>query len=356
MKKRMKSVIAIGVITALVFGIAGCGSGNEKKDASDSTATASSESQALTTVRIGTVGQSNVLADAIGIADNKGFLKEELEKAGYEPEITGFAQAGPAINEAFASGDIDMAIYGDLPATVAKSNGTDTTIFATHNSEMQMGIFVRNGVDDIKSAKDLPGHKVIVARGTIYHQYFKSVIAGAGVKESDIDEINTFSDAASLIASGDADALITSTLIGYYLEEQGYGTLFEDSTTHEEWTSQFFAVGLTSFLKENPEAAKAVIKAMLRGQAYVKENPDEAYKIWSEQSGYSEEDYRKEFAYDTGFDYFSPEITDNSVTKLEKLEKFLLEENLITNEVDIRSFVDNSYYEAAKKEYDAENK
>ena len=136
MKKRMKSVVAIGIITALVFGIAGCGSGNEKKDVPDSTA--SSETQTLKTVRIGAVGQNNVLSDAIGIADNQGFLKEELEKAGYEPEVTGFAQAGPAINEAFASEEIDMAIYGDLPATVAKSNGTDTTIFATHVKDVQL--------------------------------------------------------------------------------------------------------------------------------------------------------------------------------------------------------------------------
>ena len=214
---------------------------------------------------------------------------------------------------------------------------------------------MRKGVDDIKSAKDLAGHKVIVARGTIYHHYFKSVIADANVKESDIDEINTFSDATSLIASGDADVLITSTYLAYYLEEQGYGTLIEDSTTHDEWTSQFFAVGLTSFLKENPEAAKAILKAMLRGQEAVKENPDEAYKIWSEQSGYSEDVYKKVYAYDTSFDYFSPEITDNTVTKLEELQNFLLEEDLITKEVDMNSFVDNSYYEAAKAEYDSEN-
>lgn len=353
MKKMMKKLIAVGVVLTLGLSMAACGSDAKQNDSSNRVSSASGENQKLQTIKIGAVGQNNVLSGAIGVADKKGFLKEELEKAGYEPEIVGFAQAGPAINEAFASGDIDVAVYGDLPATVAKANGTDTTIFGTYNSKMQMGIFVRKGVDDIKSAKDLPGHKVIVARGTIYHQYFKSVIADANVKESDIDEINTFSDATSLLASGDADALITETSIGYYLEEQGYGTLVEDTSAHEEWTSQFFAVGRTSFLKENTEAAKAMIKAMLRGQEYVKKNPEEAYKIWSEQSGYSEAVYKKTYAFDTTFDYFSPELNDNTIKKLEKLQTFLLDEKLIQKKVDIKSFVDNSYYQAAKKEYDA---
>lgn len=354
MKKTLKKLALFGFAFVIGLGITGCGKAGGSSNSSESVSSGSVHD--LKKVKIGAVGQSNTFGGAIGIADKKGFLKEELKKAGYEPEIVGFAQAGPAINEAFAAGDIDAAIYGDLPATVAKSNGTDTTIFGTYCSEEQMGIFVRKGVDDVKSAADLPGHKVIVARGTIYHHYFKSVIAAAHVKESDIDEINTFSDATSLIASGDADVLITSTSIAYYLEEKGYGTLIEDSTKHDEWTSQFFAVGLTSFLKEDPEAAKAIIKAMLRGQKYVQENPEEAYKLWGEQSGYSEEIYKKVYAYDTSFDYFSPELTENTITKLEELEDFLLKEKLIKNKVDMKKFVDNSYYEAAKKEYDSENK
>jgi sulfonate transport system substrate-binding protein len=348
------------VAFALTLGVSGCGNSQSTSVTSGSSgesATSESSDTDKKVVRIGAVGQGNSLLGAIGIADSKGWLAEELEKVGYEPEIVGFAQAGPAINEAFAAGEIDTAIYGDLPATVAKSNGTDTTIFATYNYEEQMGIFVRDGVDDVKSAKDLPGHKVIVAKGTIYQQYFKAVIEDAGLKEDDIEQINTFSDATSLISSGDADVLITSTSIAYYLESLGYGKLVEDSTKNEEWSSQFFGVGLTDYLKENPEAAKAIIKAMLRGQEFIKENPEEAYELWAEKSdGYTAEIYEKVYAYDTSFDYISPEITDATVKKLNNLNDFLVSEELISSAVDMESFVDNSYYEAAKKEYDAEQK
>lgn len=349
MKNIWKKLVGLAVGLALITGVTGCGS-----NAGNDAAQKSEKSNGYKKIRIGCVGQGNVLVGAIGVSDSLGYLKEELEKVGYEPEIVGFAQAGPAINEAFAAKNLDVAIYGDLPATVAKANGTDTTIFATHDSQMQMGLFVRKGVKDIKSAKDLPGHKTIVARGTIFHQYFKSLIKDAGVKESDVDQINTFSDATSLIASGDADALITSTSTAYYLESQGYGTLVEDTTTHLDWTSQFLGVGLTDYLKENKEAAKAIIKAMFRGQEYVKKNTEKSYEIWAKkQKGYTPEVYKKEYAYDTSFSYFSPEITNDSIRKLERLEKFLEDEKLISKSVDISKFVDTSYYEEAKKEYQA---
>lgn len=348
MKNIWKKLVGLAVGIALITGVAGCGS-----NASNNSVKKSEKVNGYKKIRIGCVGQGNVLVGAIGVSDSLGYLKEELEKVGYEPEIVGFAQAGPAINEAFAAKNLDVAMYGDLPATVAKANGTDTTIFATYDSQMQMGLFVRKGVKDIKSAKDLPGHKVIVARGTIYHQYFKSLIKAAGVKESDIDQINTYSDASSLIASGDADALVTFSSTAYYLESKGYGSIVEDTTSHPEWTSQFFGVGLTDYLKENKEAVKAIIKAMFRGQEYVKKNTQKAYEIWAKkQKGYTPKIYKKEYAYDTSFDYFSPEITDESIQKLERLDKFLEDEKLISHTVDMKKFVDKSYYEEAKAEYD----
>ena len=39
-----------------------------------------------------------------------------------------FQQAGPALNEALATNKIDIAMYGDLPITVLKSNGGDVKV------------------------------------------------------------------------------------------------------------------------------------------------------------------------------------------------------------------------------------
>lgn len=345
-----KKAAAVGVVFFLAVGITACGAkqkGEDKAGEVSSSQKVSSEETGTEkkVVRIGAIGQSNVISESGGIAQKLGYLEEELAKEGYEPDVIGFAQAGPAVNEAFSAGEIDMAVYGDLPATVCKSSGVDTTIFAVNNSECQMGILVQND-SDIKTAADLKGHKVIVARGTIYHQYFESLIRDAGIKESEIEQVNTFTDASSVMSGKDADALITSTSIAYYMEKQGVGKVIDTTVAHPEWTSQFFAVGKTDWLKENPNAAKAFIRALIRAQEYVHENPEEAYKIIAEiTDGYTPDIYEKVYSYDNSFDYFSPEITRESLDKLKVLEQFLEDTELISEPVDIDSFVDTSYYE-----------
>ena len=355
MKKKSKKKVLLGAVLVLAMGLTACGgsenSGNAEVTEENSGAAESAQTEETDkVVRIGAVTQGNILNATGGIAQEKGFLEEELEKAGYKLEVKGFAQAGPAINEAFGAGELDMAIYGDLPATVCKSNGIDTTIFAVNDSKMQMCILAANG-SDIKSAKDFKGHKVIVGRGTIYHQCFKSLIADAGIAEEDVEQINTVSDANSVIASGEADALVTASSIGYYLEAQGIGTVVETTADHPEWTSQFFAVGKTDYLKENPEAAKAVIRALKRAYEFSKDNLDEVAEISASLTdGYTADVFEKVYDFDPSFEHFNPEITEESKTKLKALEQFLEDEELISNPVDIDQFVDTSYYEAVINE------
>ena len=357
MRKLGRLLLTVGLIGTLAFGAIGCGSSKENTKTQETKETESTEKQDSSAsgekikVRIGCVGENNVLTDALGIAQEKGYLDEEMEKAGYEAEVIGFAQAGPAINEAFVSNEIEMAIYGDLPATLCKAAGTDTTIFAAENDQQQMCILAQKD-SGIQSVKDLPGHKVIVAVGTIYQEYFKNIIEDAGIDEAEIEQINTFSDASSIMQSGDADALITSTSIARFLEEQGIGTVVQTSEETPEWTAQFFAVGQTQFLKENPEAAKALVKAAIRGKEYLSENKDECYQLFSERSnGYSKAVYEKIYAYDETFPYLDPVLDQDNTDRLKKLVEFCKEESLITADVDVESFIDSSYAKEAAEEY-----
>ena len=350
MKKWIKKITAAGLLLTLAFGTVGCQGQDTASEVEQSSQPEQQDNGKKKTVRIGAIGQSNMITESGGLAQKLGYLEEELGKEGYQPEVIGFAQAGPAVNEAFSAGEIDMAVYGDLPAIVCKASGVDTTIFATNNSQCQMAILVQED-SDIKSAKDLKNHKVIVARGTIYHQYFESLMRDAGIRADEVEQINTFSDASSVMASKDADALITSLSSAYYMENQGIGKVIDTTIEHPEWTSQFLAVGRTEYLKENPNAAKAFIRALQRAQEYASENPEETYKLVAELTeGYTADVYEKTYSYDTSFPYYSPEITEDSMEKLKTLEKFMEDEQLITNPVDIDTFVDTSYYEEVVKE------
>ena len=65
--------------------------------------------------------------------------------------------------------------------------------------------------------------------------------------------------------------------------------------------------------------------------------------------------FEKVYGYDTSFDYFSTELTETTLKKLDNLNEFMVSEGLISSKVDMNSFVDKSYYEEAKAEYDKEN-
>ena len=344
--KRVRAIIVLSMVALLGAWVTGCGS----QTGSDAAASTTNEAAERKVVRIGCVGEAGKINDNGGIAQELGYLEEELKKAGYELEVIGFAQAGPAINEAFASGDIDLAVYGDLPATVCRSNGVDIKLFATVNSQMQMCILAQKD-SGIRSRSDLEGKKVIVAEGTIYHQYYNSLIEDAGIKDKSVERINTFADAASLMASGEADAVVTSASTGYYLEEQGIGEVVETTADYPEWTSQFFAFGKADYLENNGEAAKAVIRALNRAQQYVAEDAEAAFSVLSQTvDAYSEAVFRKTYAHDTIFDCFQTEITQEQLDRLKALGRFLEENALIANSVNVDEMVDTSYYEAVMQE------
>ncbi|MBO1916206.1 hypothetical protein J4727_10175 [Providencia rettgeri] len=51
----------------------------------------------------------------LGLAKQLGYLEEELQKVDYQYSISGFAGAGPAVNEGLATNAIDIAVYADFP-------------------------------------------------------------------------------------------------------------------------------------------------------------------------------------------------------------------------------------------------
>ncbi len=125
MFKNLKKLLLPAMALALSLTLAGCGnSGNTGSSKERGTDTG------LKTIKIATPGQGGVLVENAMLSKGLGYIDEELEAAGYKAEYMGFAQAGPAINEAFAAGEIDYAVYNELPAIMAKSNGIDIKIIA----------------------------------------------------------------------------------------------------------------------------------------------------------------------------------------------------------------------------------
>lgn len=304
----------------------------------------------LKELRLAITTESNDLTGILLLAEKQNYLKEELEAVGYKLHVYGFAQAGPAINEAFAGKSIDIAIYGNLPPLVLKSNGVDVSVVAMNDSELDQCIVVPKG-STIQTVKELKGKTVINGKGTILDEYFRKVLQSNDLKLEDINVINDVANATATFTSGNADALVISYLQALLIDEQ-FPLQFIETTTdnNKELAGQLVLVARNEFLQEHPDVMKAFIKAYIRGYQYAINNNEEAFEAFVNEK--VSLDFVKQIygSKEKVFSNLSGEITEKDIQRLQEVNTFLLENGLISKSVDLNDFVDDSFYKEALQE------
>lgn len=348
-----KKMIAVILLMGMILSLTACGGKASSSKQSSNPQAAQTEGAKKSENRVVRIGYPQFVGefanDLFGIAQEKGFLKEELEKIGVTVKYVPFAGAGPAVNEAFVSKDIDLAVYGDVPALVLKSKGADISLFAISQSNYNSALIVKKD-STIGSFKDLKGMKVAVAKGTINQRYLDEALAAEGLSVSDLQIVNlNIGDSGSALITGKVDAIVNTSSNGAKLSiTQKEAKIIADSKDHPDWSGIFAAVGRNEYLKENSDVAVALVKSLIKSRDFVKANKEEAFNIWT-KAGIDVDSAKYTYGYDDSFKFFPVEITDSSIAKLNNVVKFLLQNNLIKNEVDINKFVDKSYYEEAVK-------
>lgn len=354
-KKIFKSALSLVLVGVLALGFTGCGSNSKGSANSDQTSQVSSSSDSkqsdtkkdsnLTPFRIGIGGSAGAsIVESAGLAIQNGYFEEELAKVGYVPEYVYFSGAGPEINEAFAGQKIDAAIVGDFPTLVAKSNGIDNTIVAVTNQKVNYGILTT--VKGAKTIEDLEGKTAVVFGGSITQFFWQSYLQKKGVDYDSIPTVNS-TDATTLLTSGDAQIYPVTAYMSYTLEEKGLGHVI-DTSDSDIWTTFVFEVS-SKLLKENDEIGTAVNKALIRAAKAAQDDPKGYYKALAGDM-VSASAWEKYYSADPTLANLSPEITDEMIKYYKNENKWLLDNGVIKNSVDISTFVNTSYYEKAKKE------
>ena len=258
---------------------------------------------------------------------------------GYTPEYIGFAQAGPALNEAFASGAIDVTAYGDMPAFTARSKGVDIKAIAVVNSAFPTAI-IAGSKSGAASVTDLKGKRIAVPFGTPLFEFLEHELALVGLTSKDVQCVNTATDGPTMMESGQVDAVVSIATTLYALEAKGIGTVIT-SSNDGALRSVYMLFGRSAFLEENPECAEALVRAVKRAHEFAASNPDQAYKDLVIRD--TTEDIIRKVYDDAAFASFAPEFWDQAKKGLAATADYMAQAGVVSSRPNPDEAIDTQY-------------
>ncbi|MDR0579416.1 MAG: aliphatic sulfonate ABC transporter substrate-binding protein [Campylobacteraceae bacterium] len=318
-----KTVLALTMLlAALIFG--GC-SDNKPKD--------------KTTLRIGAMNYP--LFASIPLAHRLGYLKEELDKVNAVYTWTIFA-SGPLINEAAASGNIDIGFMADVPAIIAKSTGQDIEIFANvANGEKALALVVKKNSPYTK-IEDLKNKKIAYVKGSYAQHLLAILLNNAGLTFGDIISVNLGAgDIPLALEKEQIDAAVVWEQFITFLTNSGKATVIADGTNVKKGNLVSYVT--KKYADANPKVITAYIKAAQRASEYIKMHPKEAAEAIAKDVGIEADLLVKIFK---NLD-FDQRLTDDDINEIRKVKDYILNEKIIQNDVDIDSFVTTKYIKKA---------
>ncbi|MER0836452.1 ABC transporter substrate-binding protein [Pseudomonas aeruginosa] len=188
-------------------------------------------------------------------------LEQAFAKDGVKVQWVFVKGAGPAINEAFANRQIDLAYYGDLPAMVGRANGLDTQLLAAEARGIKayLGVLPDSAIHRLD---DLRGKHLAVFRGTIYHLSLINALASAGLTEKDLRITNMDIGASNAaLATGQVDAVWGANSL-LDLERRGLARVpLSTRDLDGVGSTRGVLVGAREFVQRYPDVVLRVLQA-----------------------------------------------------------------------------------------------
>ena len=192
-------------------------------------------------------------------------------KHGIDLQVVNFAKGGAEATAGVASGQVDMGSYG-TPILTGISKGLPIKIVASPpNKRID---FVLVATNDIKSVQDLKGKTVATgALGGGNHQSFLKILAGNGVKDSEVKVVSTGgTDAFMILTSGKVAAVETNLDVAIRAEKTGTGHVLAESQDYYPNYQHSYVFATNKLIETNPEAIRNFLAATREAYEYA-QNP-----------------------------------------------------------------------------------
>lgn len=285
----------------------------------------------------------------LGVLEAKGYLEEEFRNDGVRIEWQFPRGTGPAINEAFANGQLDFASYGGLPNIVGRGAGLATKVLAAYGTSPTY-LVARNG-SGIKTIADLKGRRIALSLGTVLQLSLGAILDRVGLRQKDVQIFDLITaDQVSAISSGDVDAVVgTSSVLS--IVERGYGKIVFTTKGRIDPASNFGSfIVADDFAARYPQATQRVLKAFLRAAEFASQenNRRELYEIWA-KAGQSRASVALDYDGDSLRDRADPLLDAFYIANVKHAVRFALDNTLIKNGFDVDGWLDRPTLAGALK-------
>jgi len=294
---------------------------------------------------------------ALAVAHAEHYFEKELaDRPEVRIEYFFFKGAGPAVNEAFANGQLDFASQGDLPQVVGRASGLKTRQLGANGAHGPMYLAVP-AKSELRSVKDLKGRKVSIFRGTNNHLAAVKVLAANGLTERDLQGINM--DEASTnaaLATGNIDAAFGNFGL-LLLERQGLvKILYTTKGDNPAFERQGTLIADDGFVTRNPDITQKIVTGFVRAAHWSSQEENrQAFFDISARSGRPASAYDGDFSGQTLKYRNSPLIDEYLFEQYRTQARQAKEYGLIRRDVSIDGWFDPQFLQTAVKQLSLDN-
>ena len=254
------------------------------------------------------------------------------------------------VNEAFTSGNIDFAFYGDLPSVILNASGFQTRLVAPGSLGNNCYLVVPAS-SAARSIQDLKGKRIALHRGRPWEVSFGRLLAANGLTFRDVHIVNLNPQAgAAALAAGSVDAFFTLS-DAYLLVDRGVGKIVW-STKEEpsDWKMRAELWGTAEFVRKYPDVTQLLVDADVRAVRWISEEAHrEAYIKDQARFGYPESVIQRdaEAKRVSWKDYWSPLYTPAITDHYVAVAKYAHDTGLIRRTVDAQALIAPQFVPAA---------
>lgn len=282
-------------------------------------------------LRLGFIGAGKPVGPS-GWAHEQGLLLRELAPLGYADIRTHAFPNGPDLNEALIAGALDVGVYGDTPAIVARARGLAGRLLSFENVGLNTFLVTPRG--GVRTVEELEGKVVATQLGSYMHRYLIGRLKAAGILRTTKVVYMLGRDAEPALARGDIAAFAAQSEIGAALALKGYPVV-DESRLHPQLRGTLVAVAADQTLAATPGLAGAWRRARQAAVRQIRDGGEAYYDFHARRSGFSAEVVKAAYALSQFHEQSYPV---EGLELLASTKDFLVAERLAATDIDLAAW------------------